>query len=173
VEDSLANVIIREARLEDAERIIAYIQGLTAEPDIDVVLGPGEFDVSVEDEHKFIRDHAADNSILLVGEAGEQIIAVLNCTGGRRKATRHEARLGISVHKEWRNRGLGHRLMARAVEWARGTGIITRVELEVFARNAPAIHLYEKFGFATEGRRRRAFYKNGEYIDSLIMALLL
>ena len=174
VEDILADVIIREARPEDAERIISYIQSLSEEPNLDLVFEPGEFDISPEDEQKFIQDHAAaDNSILLVGEAGGQIIAVLNCKGGQRKAMRHETRLGISVHKDWRAIRLGHRLMARAVEWARGTGVVTRVELEVFARNAPAIHIYEKFGFETEGRRRGAFYKNGEYIDSLIMALLL
>ena len=110
---------------------------------------------------------------MLVAEAVGRIIAVMNCKGGQHKATRHETRLGISVHRDWRNKGLGHRLMERAVEWARDTGVVTRVELEVFARNAPAIHLYEKFGFETEGRRRRAFYKYGEYIDSLIMGLLL
>ena len=166
--------IIREARPEDAERIIAYLEHLAEEPDIDLLLAPGEFDLSVEDEQKFIRDHAAaDNSILLVGEAGGRIIAVMNCTGGRRKAHRHAASLGISIHKDWRDRGLGHRLMAAAVDWARDTGILTRIQLEVFARNARAIHLYEKFGFETEGLLRKAFYKNDEYIDALIMALLL
>jgi RimJ/RimL family protein N-acetyltransferase len=168
------NRIIREARPEDAERIIAYIQGLAEEPDIDLIHAPGEFNISVEDELLFIRDQAAaDNAILVVGEVGDQIIAVMNCTGGRRKANRHAAGLGISIHKEWRNQGLGHRLMAHAVDWARGTGILTRIELEVFARNEPAIHLYEKFGFLAEGRLRKAFYKNDEYIDALIMALLL
>jgi RimJ/RimL family protein N-acetyltransferase len=166
--------IIREARPEDAESIIAYLQDLAEEPGIDLLWAPGEFNFSVEDEQKVIRDHAAaDNSILLVGEAGGRIIAVMNCTGGRRKANRHAASLGISIHKDWRDQGLGHRLMATCVDWARGTGIVTRIELEVFARNARAIHLYEKFGFETEGHLRKAFYKNDEYIDAFIMALLL
>ena len=42
------NVIIREARPEDAERIIAYIQGLSEEPNIDVSSEPGELDISLE-----------------------------------------------------------------------------------------------------------------------------
>lgn len=167
-------ITIREARPEDAEQIIAYIQTLAEEPDIDLPMSPGEFNPPVEDERRFIQSHAdADNSILLVAEAAGQIIAVMNCTGGQRRATRHAARLGISIHKDYRNQGLGNRLMSRAVEWARSTGIITRIELEVYARNAPAIHLYEKFGFEVEGRHRRTFFQNGQYIDSLVMALLL
>jgi RimJ/RimL family protein N-acetyltransferase len=166
--------MIREARPEDAESIIAYLQDLAEEPGIDLLLAPGEFDFSVDDEQKFIRDHtASDNSILLVGEAGGRIVAVMNCTGGRRKANRHAASLGISIHKDWRDQGLGHRLMAFAVDWARDTGIVRRIQLEVFARNARAIHLYETFGFETEGVLRKAYYKDDEYIDALVMALLL
>jgi len=69
--------------------------------------------------------------------------------------------------------GSASALTAPAIEWAKGTGIVTRIELAVYARNAAAIHLYEKFGFEIEGRRRRAVYQNGEYVDDLIMALLL
>ena len=33
--------------------------------------------------------------------------------------------------------------MERAIAWARETGMITRIQLEVTAGNAPGIHLYE------------------------------
>ena len=39
--------------------------------------------------------------------------------------------------------------------------------------NDAAIHIYEKLGFEVEGRRRKAFKRDGEYIDSLTMALFL
>jgi RimJ/RimL family protein N-acetyltransferase len=77
------------------------------------------------------------------------------------------------VDRDWRNRGVGTALMRRAIEWARGTGVLTRLQLQVFARNAPAIHLYQKLGFQIEGSRRNAILRDGEYIDSLMMALLL
>ena len=47
------------------------------------------------------------------------------------------------------------------------------IELEVYAQNARAIHLYEKFGFEREGVKRRLYYQHGAPIDMLIMALLL
>ena len=51
--------------------------------------------------------------------------------------------------------------------------MVTVLELEVYPDNAPAIHLYEKFGFRTEGRRPRAILHRGRYIDALVMGLLL
>ncbi len=86
---------------------------------------------------------------------------------------RHTAVLGITVAKEWRGQGIGRRLMKEAIEWARGTGILTRIELHVFARNAVAIALYESLGFVVEGRRRNAVIRDGESIDDCVMGLLL
>ncbi len=43
----------------------------------------------------------------------------------------------------------------------------------VYARNAPALKLFEKHGFATEGRRRD-FIREGEaFLDDVVMAKLL
>ena|SRR5438874_5432280 len=166
-------VTIREAKPEDAAKIIAFIQRMTEEPGIGVVTSPGEFNLTVEQEEQFITAHAeADNSILLVGDAGGEIVAVANCTGGQRKANRHNCVLGISVRKEWRDRGLGTAVMRRLLDWARQSGVVTRVELEVFPHNDRAIHVYEKLGFQHEGCRRNAFIKEGRYVDSLVMAVL-
>lgn len=44
------------------------------------------------------------------------------------------------------------------IEWARGTGIIRRMELEVFTHNERAIHVYEKLGFLVEGTKEQAFF---------------
>lgn len=167
------SAIIREGRPEDAEQTISYLQELAEEPGVTLPVSPGEFNMTVEEERSFIEQHRdADNSILLVVEDNGRIVGVLNCKGGTRKANHHATLLGISLLKDWRNQGVGHELMSRAVEWAKGTGVVTRIELTVYANNHRAIHLYEKFGFAREGYCRRAFYQNGEYVDILIMALL-
>lgn len=79
----------------------------------------------------------------------------------------------MSVGAEWRNQGVGSRLLTEAIAWAKNTGTISRLELFVYANNTAAIHLYEKFGFAVEGRRRHAVQHNGQLVDDLIMARLL
>jgi RimJ/RimL family protein N-acetyltransferase len=166
-------IVIREAQLDDSERLIAYIQRLIAEPDINLPLAPGEFKYTVEEERQVLAKYAAaDNSISLIAEVEGCLVGELSCRGGQHQAMRHTAILGMSVAEGWRGQGVGSALMARAIEWARETGIISRIELMVYARNLAAIQLYQKFGFQVEGRRQRAIYQHGEYLDDLMMALL-
>ena len=47
-----------------------------------------------------------------------------------------------------------------------------RIFLFVLATNQAALHVYEKAGFTREGLLREAAYKNGEYQDLILMAVL-
>ena len=49
---------------------------------------------------------------------------------------------------------------------------LNRVGLEVLADNTAAIKLYEKSGFALDGRLRSAAFKNGRSVDVLTMGIL-
>jgi RimJ/RimL family protein N-acetyltransferase len=49
---------------------------------------------------------------------------------------------------------------------------IERIQLTVFASNQNAIALYRQLGFVEEGVRRRAWFLDGRYDDSVEMALL-
>ena len=71
----------------------------------------------------------------------------------------------------YRGRGLGRRLAAQTIGAGRQVGI-ERVELDVFASNEPAISLYRRLGFITEGIKRRARKLDGQYDDNVFMALL-
>jgi putative acetyltransferase len=167
-------VRIRQATPEDAAQVIAYIKAVSAEPQINLILTPDEFDMPVDKEQEFIAHlNASGNSIMLVAEAGDEIVGVLTLVGGRRRAIRHAATLGITVAKEYRGQGLGTRLMEQVIAWARQGGVLTRIELEVFVRNEGARRLYERLGFQVEGCKRRAIFREGQYLDDLVMGLLL
>ena len=49
---------------------------------------------------------------------------------------------------------------------------LRRVELGVLENNAAARHLYEKVGFVQEGVKREANYKNGKYVNMIMMSIL-
>lgn len=168
------SVDIRAAEVEDAAQIIALIETLAGEPGISIAVGPGEFRFTLEQEQEFIAEtNRRDNSLLLLAEADGQVVGVLTLIGGRRQSQRHSADLGISIAQNWRDQGIGRRLMSAAIDRARAGKVLKRIELFVFLRNQRAIHLYESLGFVIEGRRRMAAFRDGEYHDDYLMALLL
>ena len=166
--------VICQAQPDDAAGCIAYMEALALEPDIDIPLAPGEFRYTVEQEADILQDYAdADNSLFLVAESKGQIVGILTCHGGARRATRHAATLGVSVRKGYRGQGIGSTLLRHAIHWANEGGVIKRIELDVYVRNQTAIRLYLEHGFEVEGRHRHAIYQDGQFLDDYVMSLLL
>ncbi len=165
---------IRTAVMTDAQGYIDLIRGVLAEdPPVDTPYTSDEFDPPVERIAGRILDvTGSSNSCFLVAEADGIIIGALTCAGGTLAADSHVSSLGMYVTRGWRGRGVGSALMSACIAWAELSPLVTRLELEVYAGNAPAIHLYEKFGFEHEGRKRHSVYQRGHYIDNLIMARL-
>lgn len=167
-------IIIRPARPEDAAQIIAYAREVFAEPGVNLITMADEFNPTIESEARLISEmNRATNSLFLVAEDDGRIVGQLTLQGGKRRNVRHSATLGITVGREHRGQGVGRRLMEHAIAWARAGRVVTRIELNVFVRNTNAVRLYESCGFVVEGRRRRSIRRDGEYVDDLLMALLL
>jgi RimJ/RimL family protein N-acetyltransferase len=167
------DIVVREATPEDAEDMLAFMDLLLSEPGLDIPLERDEFDISLEEEARIMAEYAAsDNAIFLLAMCGGELVGQLNIKGGTHRALRHGATLGLAVKIGWRGRGVGSALMRRAMEWAQAGGVLNRIELSVYVRNQPAIHLYEKFAFKVEGLRQKVIYQDGEYLDDLIMARL-
>jgi L-phenylalanine/L-methionine N-acetyltransferase len=99
----------------------------------------------------------------IIGQAG------LERRWGRRS---HAAELGIGVHDDHQGEGVGTALLQEIVDAADNWLAIRRVELTVFTDNAPAIRLYEKFEFESEGIKRAFAFRAGRYADVLAMARL-
>jgi RimJ/RimL family protein N-acetyltransferase len=49
---------------------------------------------------------------------------------------------------------------------------LNRIALEVYENNPRAVRSYEKAGFLHEGRKRQAMFKEGKYVDILLMSVL-
>ena len=79
----------------------------------------------------------------------------------------------MSVLRAHWGRGVGAALLATLLEWARSTGVITKVNLEVRADNARAIALYQRMGFVKEGLLVDAIRVNGVSFNNWRMGLRL
>ena len=84
----------------------------------------------------------------------------------------HGGSLGMGIISGYRGQGLGRLLIEDALDKARKGGFV-RVELSVHADNFPAIALYQKVGFVSEGVHRRSVLIDGHFIDTISMAVML
>ena len=109
----------------------------------------------------------------LVALSGEHVIGMLTVdTFPNRPRRRHVGRIGISVTEEWQGKGVGKALMQAGVDLSDKWLNLTRLELEVYSDNEAAIRLYEQFGFEREGLLRQHAFRDGRYVDSIMMARL-
>ncbi|MCX7773318.1 MAG: ribosomal protein S18-alanine N-acetyltransferase [Clostridia bacterium] len=76
----------------------------------------------------------------------------------------------VAVHPDYRRHGFGKALIQGLIDFANTNGLVA-LTLEVRVSNAPAIALYESFGFRSQGKRKRYYPDNHE--DALIMWLNL
>lgn len=74
--------------------------------------------------------------------------------------------------KDMYGKGIGELATRMVVHHAFLDLNLGRLYLMTLAENSRAINLYRKIGFVEEGCLRKAIYKNGEYKDQLVMALL-
>ncbi len=114
----------------------------------------------------------AANTVRLVALKGLKVVGWCDIHPRDREGFRHCGTLGIGLLPEYRGMGLGRKLMDEAITRASQAGLL-RVELEVYASNAPAIALYEKLGFEREGLKKRGRFIDGAYDDVVQMALFL
>ena len=113
-----------------------------------------------------------ENMRVIVACAGGGILGCAAITIPVAVRRRHVGELGLVVHDAWQRRGIGTALLRSLVDLADRWLNLTRIELTVYADNAPAIALYEKFGFVREGRFVQFAFRDGAYTDAYAMARL-
>jgi len=107
----------------------------------------------------------------LVAEVDGKVVAVSEISK-RSGYEKHVGVIGIAIRSEFRDLGIGTEMMNALVEQAQEMGLKV-LTLTAFATNKSAIHVYEKVGFLQTGRIPKKHFKDGKYIDEIIMTKLL
>jgi len=76
----------------------------------------------------------------------------------------------MGVHDAYIGKGIGRALIGEVLALADNWFNLRRVELTVYTDNEPAIRLYEKNGFVTEGLMKEFAFRDGGYVDAYCMA---
>lgn len=125
----------------------------------------------LDETRAFVEGNIEHGEVQVVAVSDGQVVGWCDIHRNTRPVFAHCGSLGIGILPAFRDQGLGRRLMLAAISQAHAAGL-TRIELTVRADNRRAFALYESLGFAVEGTHRKAFLVDGEYYDSIAMALL-
>lgn len=85
---------------------------------------------------------------------------------------RRSAEIGYWLTSAYWGRGIMTEAVRRICRETFEKTDIVRIYAEVFAPNAASLRVLEKCGFVREGIKRRSVFKNGEFCDSIVMALI-
>lgn len=82
--------------------------------------------------------------------------------------------LGIRIgNADNRGKGFGSDALSLSINYCWKHLNISRISLMVFENNERAIKLYQAHGFEIEGALRKAVYINGQWLDVILMGLIL
>ena len=110
---------------------------------------------------------------MLVACVDDEIVGQIGLhTSPNRPRRRHVGQIGMMVRDDWQGQGVGTALMQAAIELADKWLNLSRLELDVYTDNEPAIKLYRKFGFTIEGTAVNYAFRDGQFVDVYLMARL-
>lgn len=163
-------IVIRPAEPGDAQALV-QLAGDVGREEGAWLLSTDSWRSAAEERRylRAVRRHPDAAVFVAEDEDAGRIVGRLSIARDTHPASHHVADLGLMVAASHRGRGLGRALLEQAVAWAGGTGV-SKLELHVFPWNAPAIALYESFGFEREGLRRCHYVRDGETVDAILMA---
>jgi RimJ/RimL family protein N-acetyltransferase len=167
------NLMIENGDRCHAKEMMEYIDKISIESDF-LTFGQGEFNITLEDEEKFIETTSKkNNALFIIGQIDGKIVGNLNFSGGERPRIAHRGEMGVSVLKEYWGQGIGTELIKYLIHWAKESDIIKKINLRVRTDNVSGINLYKKLGFVEEGIIKREFLIDNKFYDSLCMGLLI
>lgn len=158
-------LIIRQAKVEDAPFLAKAEKEIAEEPGFLCSL-PSEIS-----EQKIRETIETIEGMYLVAEKEGQIVGHGFLHLLHLQTIRHVAQLMIGIHKGHQEKGIGTKLLGSLIDWAKKSGTVEKIELNVRATNKRARALYKKLGFHEEGILKNRIKLENGYIDDILMAL--
>ena len=166
-------IIFREPVVEDAQKIVNFYNFVGGETTY-LSFEKDEYPLDVEAQKEdIVSTKAHPASIMLLAMDGEEIAGIGTIHSGNKIKSRHQGELGIVIAKKYQAKGIGTELMNRLIDFCRGNGVTTRIQLDTRCDNEVAVKLYEKLGFVIEGKLPNTTLIDGVYYDLYVMGLML
>lgn len=152
---SSSSITIRRANSVDAGQIVAVINAVCAEGEF---FSTPHYIPDAQWETVLHHPETAPIHLLYVAECDGVIIGEAQILPGEDQ--HDEGEIGIGIQKDYRDRGIGSKLLAQLLKDANLH--YNKIILYVLATNERAIHLFEKYGFEKREVRLRVYAHLGE-----------
>ena len=162
------SVELRRAKASDAD----FLLELLAEEDVRQFLGPrtaANRDEVLEEIERSLAEPEGFGRFVIDSDGEPAGMLGFHVANVRSRIARLER---LAVHPRFRGRKLadeGARKFQRLLLEELG---YHRLELEIYAFNERACAHAERAGFVREGRKRKAYLKDGEWVDSVLYAVV-
>jgi ribosomal protein S18 acetylase RimI-like enzyme len=167
--------VLRNMEANDVDKLHVFINKLSAE---DTFITYSGEEISKEEEQEYVESALNTmndgDAVYVVCENNDEIIgnASIARKDIKKERSRHVGVLAISVDADYRDVGIGKKLLKTVLEQSKqNIEGLKMVELEVFGNNRRAIELYRNVGFAEVGRIPNEILYRDKYTDGVHMAL--
>jgi RimJ/RimL family protein N-acetyltransferase len=156
-------MIIRPAGSSDADAIWSILEPMIRAGETYTL--PRDMDREQALAYWFSSGHT-----VFIAEEGGEVLGTYYLRANQRGGGSHVGNCGYMTAVKASGRGVATAMCAHSLEYARSVGFRAMQFNFVVSSNLPAIHLWQKFGFATVGRLPGAFlHPSLGYVDALVM----
>ena len=165
-------LILRDPNLSDAQEMIDYLKIVGGETDFLLADENGIEGLTLEGEQSWITSTLTmPNTKMFVGTIDGEIVLVCDVRAADRSRIAHVGGVAISIKRDFWHLGIGSIAMRAMIDFAKDTGFLRMLSLEVHEGNGRAIALYKRFGFVEIGRHKAKINVRGTYFDEILMDL--
>lgn len=166
----LGSVRLRKAETRDLEALYQ----LKNDPEVADLLGGFSRGYSMEDIVDWMEYHREQKDEALWVIVDSETDECLGHVGLYRldyRVRSAEFAILLGARKRW-GQGIGREVSRFIIDYGFKMLNLNRIELAVLEHNSRARRLYHSLGFQEEGVARQARYKNGRYLNVVLMGLL-
>lgn len=129
---------------------------------------------SLADHQKWLTNLSDNNNTVALGICCQQTDQLIGYAGiaGISQLNRCGEYFILIGDKSYWQRGIATEVTRIVTEYGFSTLGLHRIELTAFSANIGAIKAYTKAGFQQEGIMRQAGFRNGQFLDKVMMAAL-
>jgi len=165
------NIIIREAKLEDADNI-KYFKEVNSSDLINLQDANSNSKKLTREEEFVIKDCiVGEDGLILIAENKNEMIGFISVLVLSEEESQNIGVLGVALIQEFRGEGIGSILIAEALQWAKNSSKLKKIILIVEIENESAIKLYKKYGFVEEGKINTAELSKENGLEQYLMGL--